>query len=112
MSAPAGFEVFEPQKQTVCTCQFGAMSVLLVDMPDDADPHGPSCPLSRQAHDDPSDDPEFQAWVEKQWHEAAVRWAEDEGIDQNDPNLDEMFADREAAWAETYAEDAMWDRGC
>lgn len=29
-----------------CTCNFGAYSVLLDDLPDDVNPHGPTCPLA------------------------------------------------------------------
>jgi hypothetical protein len=28
-----------------CTCNFSHYSVLLDDMPDDVNPHGPSCPF-------------------------------------------------------------------
>lgn len=31
-----------------CTCQFGAMSVLLDDLPDDYNPHGPFCPYTTE----------------------------------------------------------------
>lgn len=30
-----------------CTCDFGAMSVLLDDLPDDVNPHRPECPLAK-----------------------------------------------------------------
>lgn len=107
-----GDELMTTIQPQICTCQFGAMSVMLDD-PMLEDPHGAECPLSRSSYEERwFDDPEFQRYLERQWHEKAVEWAEENGYDPHDPQVDEMFADHEAAWAETYAENAAWDRGC